>query len=124
MVRVLLAVLALATAGSPAEGEWRELSGTLRQIDHQKKAIAIEVERAPGQLLILQVEPSTTILIDGQLSALDELPRGTEVRASFHEAREARRAQWIEVQRARAQVPLPRDPRTPKPAATTPQVPR
>lgn len=126
MVRVLVAVLLLAGAGAPVEGEWKELVGTIRHIDHQKKSIAVEMPLEQGKKLILQIEPSTTILIDGQLSALDELPRNAEVRASFREGRALRHVQWIEVQRAEAQRPVPQDPRDKarKPAAPTPVAPR
>ncbi|MDR0965650.1 MAG: hypothetical protein LBM75_03970 [Myxococcales bacterium] len=121
MTQLFLAALLFFTAGGAARavvvgggGEWREVSGTLRQVDHQKKSIAIEPAQASGQSMIIQIDPSTTILIDGQLSALDELPRGAEVRASFQEAKDRRRAQWIEVQRVRAAQAHPQPPESPK----------
>lgn len=123
MVHVLVAVLVFAAAGVPTQEEWKEIAGTIRQIDHQKKAISIETGQ--DREFLLQVEPSTTILIDGQLSALDELPRGADVRASFREGKQLRRAQWIEVQRAQGRRNAPQDPRqlVNEPNAPTPKPP-
>lgn len=119
----LVAILVLAATDAVDAGAWREITGTIRQIDHQKKTVAIELSRE-GQL-ILQVEPATTILIDGQISALDELMRGNQVRASFREGQALGRAQWIEVRRERTERELPSDPRAreprPQPANTQPK---
>ncbi|MBQ4335192.1 MAG: hypothetical protein IJC63_07460 [Myxococcaceae bacterium] len=119
----LVAVLVFVAADAVDAGTWREITGTIRRIDHQKKVIAIDVARE--EPLVLQVDPATTILIDGQISALDELTRGSQARASFREGKSQCRAQWIEVQRERTEREPPSDPRAksplPRPANDQPR---
>lgn len=108
-------------AGNPAGQEMglREAKGTVKDVDKGKSQVTLGPSR--GEPLILQVDRTTTIFIDGRVGRLDEVKPGTEVRAAYETRRGANRAQWIEVNRREGKSP----PEQPLPEAPAPSaVPR
>ncbi|MGI5863297.1 MAG: hypothetical protein ACOX6T_14750 [Myxococcales bacterium] len=86
----------------------REGTGRVREIDRSKKKVTLEAKADP---IVLDVDRTTTIFIDGRIATLEEIEPGMEVRAAWSARRGANRAQWIEVKNNSAPKPLPEAPK-------------
>ena len=85
----------------------REGRGQLKSIDKTRKRLTLELK---PEALVLELDRSTTIFVDGRIATLDELEPGMEVRAAWKARRGANRAQWIEVNKRPRPQPLPEAP--------------
>ncbi len=90
---------------APPPSGLREARGRVGRLD--KANARLTLQRGPREELVLQVEPSTTLFIDGRIGKLSDLREGAQVRVSFEQRDGANRAQWIEVNRRGAAATAP-----------------
>jgi Cu/Ag efflux protein CusF len=106
-------------------GALREARGRVRGVDKERSQLTLESTQNPP--VILQLDQTTTVFVDGHTSTLDEVREGSEVRAAYEVKRSGNRAQWVEVSKKEkkpgaAPESLPESP-TPAPVAPAPATP-
>ncbi len=109
-------------------GALREARGRVRGVDKEHNELTLDSGQTPP--VILQLDKTTTVFVDGHTGTLDEVREGSEVRASFETKRGGNRAQWVEVSKKEkkpgaTQESLPETPTaaTGAPAPKTPGAP-
>jgi Cu/Ag efflux protein CusF len=92
---ILLPLTAVTASTNETSNILREIRGKVQKIDKASKQVTIlQATKLP---LILQLDSTTTIFIDGRSTTIEEIQTGTEIRASYEWKKGLNRAQWVEL---------------------------